>query len=234
MKKFEEKYYKENLINGYTFISEDDEFFFKDMYGEKKVCLIPPGINSIENNYKKLNGYNIVFTGKMDYEPNIQAIKWFYENIFPKIKKDIPEVKFYIVGKNPTTYIKNIASEDVIVTGEVESVTEYLNLANIVVIPLLSGGGVKIKLMEALQNNNIVISTSKGVEGTKFENKRDLFVTDNSQEFSNYCIEILKNPNEYKFLIDNAIEKINKNYLWESIGQKYEEYLKEFIDSTII
>lgn len=227
MQKYEEYYYKNNIINGYSFISQEDKEYFENKYNNNSTILIPPGLNYIEKEYKKKQGYNIVFTGKMDYEPNIQAMRWFCEEIFPKIQKEILDVKLYIVGKKPTDYIKKLKNENIIVTGEVDSVEEYLKLANVVIVPLLSGGGVKIKLIEALQFRNIVITTSKGVEGTKFTNNNELLISDDVDEFAKYCIDVLKKPEKYKDYIQKSIECIEENYLWSSIGSKYEQFLNE-------
>lgn len=233
MKNFEEKYYHNNKINGYSFISEEDKQYFEEKYSNTNTTLVPPGVDEININSEKKDDYNIVFTGKMDYEPNIQAMKWFSEDIFPKIIKEIPKVKLYIVGKNPTDYIKSLASDNVVVTGEVESVEEYLNKANIVVIPLLSGGGVKIKLIEALQYNNIVITTSKGSEGTKFKHLEHLIQTDNNNEFAMYCIDVLKEKERFYYLIDNSKKCIQENYLCASIMNKYEVFLKKILKDML-
>lgn len=229
MELFERKYYLGENIDAYTFISQDDKDYFESNYKYKSTLLLPPGIEGHKPKEIKLNSYNIVFTGKMDYEPNIQAMKWFCEKVFPVIEREVDNVKFYIVGKNPTEYINSLAKENVIVTGMVDSVDEYLDIADIVVIPLLSGGGVKIKLIEAIQRNNIVVTTTKGVEGTEFKHKQDVLVTDNESEFASYCIDILKNKNKYKELKKNSLECLEKNYLWSSIGKNYEEFLNRII-----
>lgn len=229
MKQFEERYYKSNKISAYSFISEEDKKYFEEEYKNTNTILIPPGVDEININSNKKDGYNIVFTGKMDYEPNVQAMKWFSKEIFPSINNEIPDAKLYIVGKNPTEYIQSLSSENIVVTGTVESIEQYLKLANIVVIPLLSGGGVKIKLMEALQYGNIVVSTSKGTEGTQFRDKKEVLISDDPNEFSKYCVEALKNPIKYTNMINNAMKCIEENYLWSAIGRKYEEFLNKMI-----
>lgn len=232
MKRFEESYYAQNLISAYTFISQEDKTFFKTNYDKDNIYLIPPGIDKIESAYDKKLGFNIVFTGKMDYEPNIQAMKWFCNDILPKIKNKLPDAKLYIVGKNPTQYITSLASENIIVTGEVDSVVDYLKMANIIVIPLLSGGGVKIKLMEALQYRNIIVTTPTGIEGTKFKHNQEILSTENENLFAEYCIDVLKNPEKYNGQIIKSINCINENYLWSSIGENYEKLICKIVDEN--
>lgn len=227
MKKFEEEYYKNDLINAYTFISEEDRQYFEKKYKKENLHLIPPGIDFIEKKYIKEKNNAIVFTGKMDYEPNVQAMKWFCNNVFPQIKLDIPDAKLYIVGKNPSKYINSLADESIIVTGAVNSVENYLKLANIVVIPLLSGGGVKIKLMEALQYRNIVVTTNIGIEGTKFKHGEHLLSTNNASEFAESCINALNKPEKYNQQIENSLSCIENNYLWSVIGKNYESLINK-------
>ena len=230
MKKFEEKYYNKNLISAYTFISQEDKEFFERRYCKDNTYLIPPGIDFIEPYYNKNIGTNIVFTGKMDYEPNIQSMQWFCSDILPKVKNKLPDVKLYIVGKNPTQYITSLANENIIVTGEVDSVVEYLKMANIVIIPLLSGGGVKIKLMEALQYRNIIVTTPIGIEGTKFRHNEEVLSAESADEFAKHCVDALKNPRKYGQQIIKSLECIKENYLWSSIGGKYEKLIYQIID----
>ncbi|WP_297423412.1 glycosyltransferase [Clostridium sp.] len=233
-KQYEGKLYKNKSIIGYTFISFEDKKLFDSMYPNKNTFLIPMGWHDCCLKYNFSNSpqecKKIVFTGKMNYEPNVQAVKYFSESIFPKIKEKYENVKFYIVGKKPTKEVKDLELiKGIKVTGFVESTEKYLYDADIVVIPLLSGGGVKIKLFEALGKRKIVVTTSKGVEGTEFTHREDLLVADESNKFAQYCIEILSNKSKYEYLGDNGYKKLNSIYSWNEIGKKY----KKFIESTI-
>lgn len=233
LKKYEKYLYQTGFINASTFISTEDEKFFQKEIKLANVDVIPNGCNlEILNEntkreiIKKNKSFNIVFTGKMNYEPNVQAVQWFMDNIFENIVKKVPNTKFFIVGKDPVSQIKAFNSERVIVTGEVESVKPYLEFADLVVIPLQSGGGVKIKLLEALSSSNIVVTTDKGNEGTNFEHNKHLLVTNKPEEFTNYCVDVLKNRKKFEFLVENSLINISKNYNWNDIGYRYNEFIK--------
>lgn len=225
LKNLEEKLFKANKFKGYIFISKDDLEIYKKEIGEVNAICIPPALenkwNEIEKKYE--NGM-IVFSGKMNYEPNVTAVKWFMKNVFCNIIKEIPNAKFYIVGKNPTEEVKQYATKNVIVTGEVEDIAEYLSKAQIVVIPLLSGGGVKLKVFDALSTTNIVITTSKGIEGTCLENGKDLFVTDDEFEFSKKCIENLKQPNIE--IAKQGKETLRLNYSFDILQKRLQEFIE--------
>ena len=227
LKKLEKKLYCNNKFKGYIFISSDDIDIYNREIGKANSVCINPTIE-VNNNIKKqeITENIIVFSGKMSYEPNVTAACWFSKEIFPVVKKEVPNAKFYIVGKDPTEEVKKLDDGDnIIVTGMVDDVQEYLLNAKIVVIPLLSGGGVKLKLYDALETNNIVITTSKGVEGTCFKNKIDLFVEDNALEFAKRCIENLKNPN--REIANNGLRTLYENYDFNIMQQKLQKFIDE-------
>nr|WP_294493424.1 glycosyltransferase family 4 protein [uncultured Anaerosporobacter sp.] len=221
---YERQLLKSQDISLFTFVSDKDmEFMIKDNHLPKeKCCLIPVGadVRNVSQNDKH-KGHNIIFVGKMSYGPNVEAVKWFAEKIFPHINEKIDDCFFYIVGKEPSYEVLNLQSDNIIVTGCVDSVDEYYNIADIVVIPLLNGGGVKIKLLEAISYKSHIISTSIGTEGTIYSDGNTITVCDEAVEFANLCIDYLLNPDNYSTRLEIAYEIFRNNYTWESIGKKY-------------
>ena len=91
-----------------------------------------------------------------------------------------------------------------------------------VVVPIFSGGGVKVKLLEALGYGKIVVTTKKGIEGTKFKNKKHLIATENSNVFAKECISIMNNPKKYEVMQKNVIQLMTEEYSWKSIINAFE------------
>lgn len=174
----------------------------------------------------------IVFTGKMSYRPNVDAVRWFTEKIFPLIQEKIDKVKFYIVGKEPPEEVECLASEHVIITGFVENPDEYLRMADLVVLPLRYGGGVKVKLLQAVSYCKLIVSTSKGVEGISYSDGKTIPVADEPEAFANLCIDALQNPKSAYMQQRKAYEIFLENYTWEIIGKKYLNILKETAKRT--
>lgn len=228
---YEKRLYKSKFIKGYTFISDNDMKFFKAKYPEANCVLIPMGWNENDNSVNlNISSKKIIYTGQMNYEPNAQAVIYFAENIFKIIKKKIPDSEFYIVGKNPTEAVKKLEQiEGITVTGYVESIKKYMQECDLVVIPLLSGGGVKIKLFEALSYKKIIVSTDKGIEGTVFKNNRDLFVENDSEKFAERCIEILSDIDKYKYVGENGYNTLKEVYSWNRIGERYNSFIQDII-----
>ena len=232
LKKYEKKILKKIKIDLITFVSSLDMENFKNenKVFKQKLELVPVGADLVDIiNKKDDKTKNIIFVGKMSYGPNIEAVNWFIDNVFDKIKNEIENVKLYIVGKDPTESIIKLADNNIIVTGKVDSVVDYYNMADLVVIPLLNGGGVKVKLLEAISYKKNIVSTSIGVEGTIYSNSKTIPVSDFPDEFASLCIESLKNNNEIIKRNRLAYEIFTENYTWEKIGKKYKEMIKKLL-----
>lgn len=236
LKKYEKKILKIIPFSSITFVSDKDMLEFNKIYkfSRKNLNLVPVGadmhnldIVSKSNNEEK----NIIFVGKMSYGPNIEGVKWFLKNIFPEIQKQYNQVKFYIVGKDPTEDIIKLSSQNVVVTGIVDDISKYYKIADLVVIPLLNGGGVKVKLLEAISYKDNIVSTSIGVEGTIFSNGKTIPVADSKDDFLKHCIETLKLNQEYISRNKQAYQIFKNNYSWNSIGKEYYKIIKSVVEN---
>lgn len=232
LKKYESKLLCEGKIAKLTFVSEKDmnEMIDSRIVKRNECALIPVGADDLSlEPHKNKNEKIIAFIGKMSYAPNIEAAEWFVREIFPKIKKKVDNCKFYIVGKEPSNTLLKLASEDVVVTGMVDSVRDYYQNADLIVLPLKNGGGVKVKLLEALGYNKKIVSTSTGVEGTTYADNKTIPVSDDADEFAAFCINALIKEDWNKEKYAEARDKFLNNYTWEIIGKKYNSVLEEVV-----
>lgn len=232
LQKFEKMIFDKLDFSKVTFVSSKDMQYMIDqsMVQEAKAVLIPVGADVHEINDISHNGKNIVFVGKMSYGPNIEAADWFANEIFPQIKEEIADVKFYIVGKDPDDQVKALQSKDVIVTGMVDDVEEYYLMADLVVLPLKNGGGVKVKLLEAISYNKPIVSTTVGVEGTYYANNL-IPVSEEPQIFSRFCKEMIMDKERYP--LKEVFEYYEKNYTWTCVGEKYLDCLKKIVNERL-
>ena len=148
-----------------------------------------------------LNPYSIavraiVFTGAMDYWPNIDAVVWFAEEVFPTIRQQCPQAQFVIVGSRPSAEVKNLAQQlGVIVTGSVPDVRPYLAHAACAIAPLRIARGVQNKVLEAMAMARTVVVTPQAAEGIRATAGEDFVLADNAQNFSAAVIKQLSNDN---------------------------------------
>jgi len=168
----------------------------------------------------------IVFLGSMDWEPNIDAVTYFCQEIFPRVRAEFPSAIFQIVGRNPHSRVKQLASDSVEVTGTVPSVAEYLRDATLVVVPLRIGGGTRLKIFEAMAMGKAVISTSIGAEGLDVKNGRDLILADDAATFSEATILLLKDAG-LRRRYEQAAAQLAAQYDWSKIVQRFVEVLQE-------
>src|SRR3972149_7567844 len=135
----------------------------------------------------------ILLFGKLDYNPNYEAVKIIRYDILPRVLKKIPEAKFLIVGDNPPL---EFIHEKITFTGLVDKIEDYVNLADIVICPLLSGGGTRFKILEALACEKIVISTTIGAEGLTVKGiNENLIIRDDWDSFSNEIVNSISRKN---------------------------------------
>jgi len=173
---------------------------------------------------------NIVFTAWFKYYPNAVAAIDFVNNIFPKIKKEIPDLKFYIVGKEPPEEVKNLEKiEGIIVTGYVDNIRDYLANADAAVIPLQIGGGTRLKILEAMAMKIPVVSTVLGAEGLEVEDGKNILIARNDDEFAQKVIKVIRDKNLSKQLADRGRTLMEEKYDWEKIGNKLNDFINSFV-----
>ena len=231
MEIYENTIYKKSFIDLYSFVSITDKEFFEKKYHITSTNLIPVGAN-VSNELRISNKKQLIFVGKMSYAPNNSAVLWFIENVWSEVIKRVPDAKFYVIGKEPSEEVLKMASQysSIIVTGLVEDVEPYYNDASAVVVPIENGGGVKVKLLEALGQGCLVIATANGIKGTDFVPDKHLLMASNAEMYIDYCVEALENPGKFAEIRNNALDKMKDEYSWKTIVAKYEKELKALMD----
>ncbi len=159
-------------VDASLFVSEAEAELFRTRTGVSNVQVVENGIDTDffnpAANFRRVEvtGKLIVFTGQMDYRPNIDAVTWFVDTILPHIRLRHPDARFAIVGRNPTEAVKALGRHDgVIVTGEVEDVRGWLAAASCVVAPLKIARGIQNKVLEAMAMARPVVATEAAAEG---------------------------------------------------------------------
>ena len=167
----------------------------------------------------------LVFTGKMDYRPNVDAATWFVHDILPHIQREQPDVQFVIVGQKPTAAVQRLAEQPgVVVTGAVEDTRPYITKAAGYVAPLRMGGGTRFKLLEALALGSPIVSTAIGAEGFAVTSGNELLLADTPVEFAQAVLKILNDQPQRQRLTE-AGYKFVKGYDWGQIVPKVEALL---------
>jgi len=195
----------------------------------EKTITIPAGVDS--DKYHPLDQAedtnSIIFSGNMGWLPNEDGIIWFYKNIFEKLKRDIPLIKFYIVGKDPSRRILRLNdNKNVIVTGFVEDERGFIARSMIFIDPIRIGGGIRLKILNAMAMAKPVVTTSVGAEGIVCNDGEDIMIADDENDFYQKIITLFKDDKKRQNIGTRGRKTVVENYSWEKITQKmHEEYL---------
>ncbi|MFZ1752209.1 MAG: glycosyltransferase [Caldilineaceae bacterium] len=174
----------------------------------------------------------LVFTGKMDYRPNVDAILWFVGEVLPLIQARQPDVRLQVVGMSPHRRLAALrGSPGVEITGAVADVRPYVYAAAVYVVPLRVGGGTRFKVLEALASGKPIVSTSLGVEGLGLQDGRELLLADEPQHFAQAVLRLLDDQARNGLLagtLSQALSSAGRHFVeahftWEQIVPRLEQ-----------
>ena len=209
-------------------VSEHDRQQMLAMDPACAITVVPTGVDTQKYEVApsaSANPPRIVFTGSMDWEPNIDAVAYFCRQIFPGILAELPSAKFQIVGRNPRSRVQKLASPSVEVTGTVPCVADYLREATVVVVPLRIGGGTRLKIFEAMAMGKAVVSTSIGAEGLDVTPGRDLLLADDPAGFTAGILRLFREP-ALRRQYEQAAASLALRYDWAQIAQRFADVLR--------
>ena len=206
---------------------EDQEYLIQNT--GVQVELLQNGVNTTvfkPRNDKYIQN-RVLFTGNMDYAPNIDAVTYFVEEIWPAILKKVPQAEFVIAGQRPVPKVLSLASESVKITGFIPDLADEYAKAHVVVSPLRIGAGTQNKVLEALSMNIPVVCTNVGYAGLELLPNEGVALSNSIHEFINNTVHILQNETFRNDLGSKGGEKIRDKFSWQGISKKLEKYLKD-------
>ena len=166
---------------------------------------------------------SILFFGSFRHPPNVDAAIRLITAILPGVRARYPKILLYIVGDQPPREIRSLANKNIIVTGRVPDVTPYLDKAAVVVVPLRLGGGMRVKVLEALAAGKPIVASPLAVEGLQVANGKQVLLADNDDQFSVAIIELLHAPEQRLSLAVSARKWACSHLGWEPSIQAYED-----------
>lgn len=166
---------------------------------------------------------SLVFTGKMDFRPNIDAVLWFGRQVLPHVWRHCPQARFYIVGQSPSPRLDALRSEPrITITGHVPETRPYIAGADVYIVPLLVGGGTRLKVLEAMAMGGALVSTTLGVEGLGVSDGQELLLADEPEAFADQVVALLGDEARRRVLGVRARAFVERGYGWQTIGPRLE------------
>lgn len=212
-------------VDGILAISNDDKKIFEELGIKTKTEVIPV---SIEHSEKCVNTKSVHFhhLGSMNWQPNIEAVHSLIHHIFPKIRARIPKAELHLAGSFFPSNIQTNADKGIFVHGFVEDRFQFIQDHGIQLVPLKSGSGVRIKLLESMAIGAPIITTKIGAEGIDLLHEPSMIIANNDNEFIEDAVELYKNAELRQRIGANAQKLIAKNYSFERINIRFIEFIK--------
>jgi len=212
-------------------ITEVDHLFFKKLFPALSSRVVPFGVDLSAYPYRhpKIDAHKISLfhIGSMNWQPNIEGMRWFLENVWEKIAEKYPNLTLVLAGKGNRTALSNLPLKNVQIFDFVEDAQRFINEHDIMVVPLLSGSGMRIKIMEGLALCKPVITTTIGAEGIEITDKENIFIADTPEamlQTIDFCVNHVEKCEETG---RNARKLIENKYAEEIITKKLMEGLTQ-------
>ncbi len=218
--------YERSQLNQYDLllpITQRDKKHFERLGCRSQTYVLPIGLETrcgppTYESYRRAP--DLHFIGSLDWLPNLEGLEWFLNDVWPEIHRRCPEVCFHVAGRNMPHHIRELRMQNVVLHGEVEDSCSFVSAHSISVVPLLSGGGMRAKILEAMSLGRVVITTTVGLEGIKARNRRDLFIADTVEQFVLVIEECLQRGRRLESIGRNAYTVFHRHYDRRVLGQR--------------
>ncbi|MBQ7279583.1 MAG: glycosyltransferase [Bacteroidales bacterium] len=201
-----------NDYDGVVCITERDAAFFRDNGCRKPIVAIPFAVAPEPMNGVDEEPYSLFHLGSMDWMPNVEGVEWLLHKVWPRIHAEVPQARLYLAGRNMPKQIMDAAVEGVSVVGEVPDAMYFIGSKQINIVPLLSGSGIRVKIIEAMSAGKVVISTSVGAEGINYTDGENILIADTPEQFAMQVKRCVEDGNLCRTIGDNAYRFIADNY----------------------
>lgn len=201
----------------------DKRYILSNSITEKEILVIG-NMAEVSERVQETDAHNLIFIGKMNYAPNVLAVNNFVDKVLPLVREKLPDTIFYIVGTSPSKdVLKQHNNDSVIVTGFVDDINEYLDLASVVVAPMLSGAGIQNKIIQAMGRGKCVVTTAIGAEGLAI--KDEIAIENSDRDMAEKIIFLLNRKDIRSSMGQAAKEYVMKNLSFDAISQQFHELI---------
>lgn len=214
-------------------ISNLDQQGFESMGSLKPQFTFPLGLDLNEMHYKAPEAlqthFELRFIGSLDWLPNQEGLIWFMKKVWPLLIDQFPHIKCSIAGRNCPDFIRDLCPKGMVIVGEVADAKTFVQGAPISVVPLLSGGGMRAKIIEAMALGPVVLSTSIGIEGIPAINGKSAMICDHPYQFVDAISAIWTNPSLINEISSEARSLVEQHFDTYQISKNYFLFLQNLL-----
>ena len=207
-----------------TSVTERDAQMLKNFGCELPIhiCPAPYDETVLKPDKTKMEFPSLFFIGALDWMPNVEGLEWFVKNVWQKINLQFPELKFYIAGRN-ANQTKLPEQKNIVIVGEVENAYDFMNSKSVMVVPLFSGSGIRVK---------IIVSTSLGAEGIPCKDGQNILIADTPEMFSDKITKCLNEKIFFSVIGDNALQFAKRQFSSREVTTKLLEFFKQHLTAA--
>ncbi|MEZ5016664.1 MAG: glycosyltransferase [Flavipsychrobacter sp.] len=214
--------------------SQEDQGYLKDTHSTDNVAVLPNGVDLDTFSFRDhdySHNYTLLFTGNMDYAPNVDAVLYFVNEILPEVSKLFPKVRFVIAGQRPVAKVLDLAADNVEVTGFVEDIAQMYDKASVVVAPLRFGAGTQNKVLEAMAMGVPVVCSNIGFNGLGIESGEGAFMHVDKGDFIKQVVDLLSSEELRRKTGTIGKDVMKERFGWDAIARKLEGYFEQIISA---
>ena len=209
-------------------ISKEDQIFIRQLQPSARTIIVPAGVDIDESKpVIEPTDLSLFFIGALDWLPNLQGLDWFLKDIWPKVHQALPDLQFHIAGKKMPQQFYNFAGQNVIAHGEVPSSVAFMNGHSVLLSPLVSGSGVRIKIIEAMAMGKVILSTTVSAEGSGAIDGEHLLIANTAEEYIDQIKRLKDEPGLLVRLSQNARKFALENFQNKNVMTRLLAYYKE-------
>jgi glycosyltransferase involved in cell wall biosynthesis len=215
--------------------SEQDAELGREMVPETEFFVVGNGVNidyfQSRSDARRHDRPTVVFTAGFGYGPNCEGLEFFVRKVFPLIRRDCPDCRFVFAGSQATEINKKLEINDASIEcySNPKDIRPYFEEAWVYVVPLLAGGGTRLKILEAMSMRRSIVSTSLGAEGIPCTDGVHLVLADEPEQFAKEVVALLKDPERRARLEQEAIKWVRANYSWDILTDQAKGRLRLFL-----
>lgn len=218
-----------DTVDGIATMTKVDLKAFKKLGYTKDITAIPTGYIINENGElkKESDAYSVFHIASMDWLPNIEGVQWFVNHVWDKVNAAFPEAHLFLAGREMPDEFYKLPQKNITTIGPVASAKEFYLSKKIMIVPVLSGSGMRIKIIEGMALGKVIISTTIGAEGIHCTHGKNILIADTPEDFGKAIIKCLQQPDYCAELGFNAQELIKNEYSNEKISEKMISFFQD-------
>ena len=168
---------------------------------------------------------SLIFAGSLDWHPNVSAVEFFVRDIWPLLKRQCPEAKLLLAGRNPAPSIRHAANADrnIVIGANPADIRPWMARGSVYICPILEGGGTRLKILDAMAMGKAIVSTSVGCEGLRARHGENILVADSPQDFVDAIMRLFSDEQLRRTLGNAGRALVEAHYSWQTVGARLEE-----------